>query len=58
VQFVVNDELFPLLNQWGYNLEGLQFVFDPSWKLPLANTQLEVDNRLPKVLHSSKKCEI
>jgi SPP1 gp7 family putative phage head morphogenesis protein len=43
VQFVINDELFPLLNQWGYNFEGLQFIFEPSWKLPLAGTQLEVD---------------
>jgi len=43
VAFVINDQLLPLLNQWGYNFEGLQFVFDPSWKLPLATTQLEID---------------
>lgn len=43
VQFVINDQLFPILNQWGYDFEGLQFVFDPAWKLPLASTQLEVD---------------
>jgi len=43
VQFVVNDELLPLLNQWGYNFADLQFVFEPSWKLPLASNQLEVD---------------
>jgi len=43
VQFVVNDELLPLLSQWGYDFEGLQFVFEPSWQLPLASNQLEVD---------------
>lgn len=55
VSFVVNDELFPLLNQWGYNFEGLQFVFDPSWKLPLAATQLEVDKWISEQFEISEE---
>lgn len=45
-EFVVNDFLAPLLNNWRYNFEGLRYVFEPNTKLPLANTQLEIDTMI------------
>ena len=46
VENVINDKILPLLSKWGYTFEGLTFNFDPSWSLPLATNQLEVDRWL------------
>lgn len=43
VEFVINDEILPLLNMWGYDLDGIRFEFDPSASLKLADSQLEID---------------
>ena len=45
-EFVINDQLLPLLSKWSYNFEGLTFTFEPNTKLPLANTQLEIDTMI------------
>lgn len=46
VVFVINDQILPLLNKWGYDLEGATIEFDPTWSLDLANNQLEIDQWL------------
>lgn len=46
VEFIINDQILPILNMWAYDLNDVVFEFDPSWSLPLAESQLEVDRWL------------
>ena len=54
VAFVINDQVLPLLSKWGYDLEGAEFDFDPTWSLKVADSQLEVDKWLLENYELSK----
>lgn len=42
-EFVFNEQIVPLLNLWGYELDGCEFEFEKNWELPVAVNQLEID---------------
>lgn len=43
--FIVNNSILPVLNKYAYNFTG-KLVFDPSFNLPLGNSQKEIDELL------------
>lgn len=45
IQFVVNDQLFPMLNAHGFGLDGLYFKFDQAEKISLKD-QFSIDRSL------------
>ncbi len=42
IQFVVNNQLIPMMNNLGFGLDGLKFEFDMSESLPIAE-QAKID---------------